>query len=230
MGDNIEKLISLVYGNWQNRQSCVGGHPDEEDFTCFLEGKLAKEESDIIKLHIVSCRECAKTLALSLIEPGIDTEITEAQLSRLRVMLGINNPALEIILRLKYHFFELLHSTGDILVGQELLPAPILRARSAQDFKDEIIIFKDFQDIRVEVKVENKGAQYFNLYITAREKTTQKVIKNLRISLISDEHELESHLTDSGCVFFEHILLGKYKLDITSVDHNLATILLDIKI
>ena len=138
-------------------------------------------------------------------------------------------PILEIILKLKEKALELLNTTGDILVGQELVPAPVLRSRQMKDFKDEVTILKDFKDIRVEVKIENKHGEFFNVTVMVKEKETQKVIKDLRVCLLKDELELESYLNDAGKVTFEHILLGKYTVEISTLENKLASILLDIK-
>ena len=43
-----------------------------------------------------------------------------------------------------------------------------------KDFKDEIIILKDFKDVRVEAKIENKGGRAFSLTVAAKEKKTQQ--------------------------------------------------------
>jgi len=216
---NIEKLIKAVYRGWRKTQPFAQSeHPNEEVLTSFLEGKLPFDECENLKSHLISCKLCSESLALALKSP-------EEELSN-----QADKPILGIALKLKDHFFELLNTTGDILVGQELLPAPVLRSRSIRDFKDEILIYKDFEKIRVEVKIENKAGKSFNLHITARQKLTQKVIKNLRVTLISEDHELESYITDSGSVIFEHVLLGKYKLEIAGIDNKLASILVDIKI
>jgi hypothetical protein len=41
---------------------------------------------------------------------------------------------------------------------------------------------------------------------------------------------MESSLSDSGKVIFEHVLLGKYTVEISTLDKKLAGILLDIKV
>jgi hypothetical protein len=137
---------------------------------------------------------------------------------------------LEIALRLKEKLLEILNTTGDILVGRELVPAPVLRTRSIKNFKDEVTILKDFKDIRVEVRIENKGAGAFNLIVTAKQKLDLKIIKDLRVTLLKDDLELESYLTGSGSVTFEHVLLGRYKVEISTLENKLASVLLDIKV
>lgn len=234
MQDRLEKLIRLVYKGWKADQSNKEReHPDEETLACFIEGKLTKEESDIIKEHLIICDNCAEAVALNLSAGTTETkEVPEEMLNRLKNSLvsQCEPSVLEIILRLKEKALEMINTTGDVLVGLELVPAPVLRSRSIKDFKDEVTILKDFKDIRVEVKVENKGGQVFNLNILVRQKQTLETIKDLRVTLIKDDVELESYLTDSGTVIFEHVLFGKYTVEISAIDNKLASILLDIKV
>jgi len=88
---------------------------------------------------------------------------------------------------------------------------------------------KDFKDIRVEVKIENKRGQAFDLTVFVKDKQTHCVIKDLRVALLKDDLELESYLTTSDRVIFEHILLGKYTVEISNIESKIASILLDIR-
>ena len=234
MQDKLERLIRLVYKKYKaDHRKIEEPHPDEEILVCFLEGRISEDENVLLKTHLISCDSCMEKL---LIHNDLNAmEIKELPQELLERVKNLVKPEqnfsfLEIALRLKEKALEILHTTGDILVGQELVPAPVLRSRQIKDFKDEVTILKDFQDIRVEVKIENKGAKVFNLTIMAKEKETQKVIKDLRVTLIKDDLELESYLTDSGRVTFEHVLLGKYTVAISTLENKLASILLDIKV
>jgi hypothetical protein len=137
---------------------------------------------------------------------------------------------LEIILLLKDKAMEIINITGDVLVGQELMPAPLLRSRSIKEFKDEITILKDFGEISVEAKIENKTHGAFNVVVAAKAKDTQRLMKDIRVSLLKDDVELESYLASSGSVIFEHVLVGKYKVEISGINEKLASILLDIRV
>jgi hypothetical protein len=234
MQDRLEKLIKLVYKGWKaDHLDKEAQHPDEEALVCFIEGRLTVEENDLIKEHLIICDNCAQAVAMNLAAVGTETkEIPEELLNRLKhLLICKDEPSiLEIILKLKEKTLEVINATGDVLVGLELVPAPVLRNRSIKDFKDEVTILKNFKDIRVEVKIENKGGREFNLNILVRQKQTLETIKDLRVMLIKDDLELESYLTDSGTVIFEHVLFGKYVVEISTVENKLASILLDIKV
>lgn len=233
MQNKLDKLIKIVYKKWKSDQPTASGpHPDEETLACFIEGRLPSEESDRLIAHLINCNNCLEALTVQAkLKSSEEKEVPPEIVERMKnlVMYSDKTSILEIVLILKEKALEILNTTGDILVGQELVPASVLRSRKVKDFKDEVTILKDFKDIRVEVKIENKGGQIFDLTIIAKEKQTQKLIKDLRVTLIKDDLELDSYLTDTGVVTFEHVLLGKYTVEISSLEDKVASILLDIK-
>lgn len=234
MPDKLERLIKMIYKNWKSESKGEqASHPDEETLVCFLEGRLPQEENELIKTHLISCDRCAEIFAIQTkLKIGEERQVPLELVERVKNLVSLKDttPILEILLRLKEKVLELINTTGDVLVGQELMPAPVLRSRRIKEFKDEVIILKDFQDIRVEVKIENKLGQEFNVAVTIKEKQTQEIIKYLRVALFKDDLELESYLSESGRVTFEHVLLGKYTVEISNPSEKLALILLDIKI
>lgn len=232
MRRDLEDLIREAYRHWKNGlPDAESGHPDEEAFILFIDGKLTEEENTRMKEHIVACDACSEILAFSVGDAVEELAVPEEIMERVRALVIPEDKALffEIILRFKDEVIELINTSGDVLVGQELLPAPVLRSRSIKDFKDEVKILKDINDLRVEVKVEAKSGKAFNLAVVVKEKKTQKVIKNLRVSLLKAGTELESYISDAGTVVFEHVLLGDYRIDISRVDEKVASIAINIK-
>ncbi|MDD5155489.1 MAG: hypothetical protein PHF11_03275 [Candidatus Omnitrophica bacterium] len=233
MSDKFEKLTGVVYKKWKSsHRRKFYEHPDEEEFACFIEGRLSPAESLQMKEHLISCPHCAEVFAVqSRIKSTGNLAVPAELIARIKEATGkqVLTPALEIILRFKERVFELIKASGDVLVGQELVPAPVLRSRRIKDFKDEITVLKDFQDIRVEIKIENKGAGAFDLSVTVKEKQSSRPLKDLRIALTKNDLELESYHSDLGRVTFEHVLLGRYIIQIYSAESTIAHILLDIK-
>ncbi|MBU3958906.1 MAG: hypothetical protein KKH29_01375 [Candidatus Omnitrophica bacterium] len=232
MQNIIERLIKAAYKKWRSEHSkIVGAHPDEETFALFVEGKLPPEENSGVIAHLITCDNCAQILAVQARLKLEEKEIPQELVERMKGLVIHKDklPILEIALRLKEKALEILNTTGDVLLGQELIPAPVLRSRNIKDFKDEVTILKDFKDIRTQIKIENQRGQAFTLTVMIKEKETQKVLKDLRITLLKDDLELESYHTDSGSVSFEHALLGRYTIEIFSAQDKLASVLLDIK-
>jgi len=233
MQDKLERLVRIVYKKWKLGQPRIKeAHPDEETFVCFLEGRLTGEEAARIKNHLISCDSCAEILAIQAkLKTDESRDIPSELIGRIKNLVPEQKSSvLEILLKLKEKFLEILDTNGDVLVGREFMPAPILRGHKIKDFKDEVTILKDFKNLRIEVKIENKSAGVFNLTVIAKEKETQKMIKDLRITLMKEDLELESYLADSGRVTFEHVLLGKYTVEISSTENKLASVLVDIRI
>lgn len=232
MPDKFEVLIKEVYRRNKLRSPVIGAHLDEEDFAVFLDGALTESESESIKAHLMSCDSCAEILALSINANAAESvDLPESLISRIKEILSLKNRLIifEVFLRIKDNILEVVNSTGDILVGQELIPAPVLRSRNIKDFKDEIIILKDLKDLRIEVKVASKGGQNFDLTVKVKHKDDQTVIKNLRATLLKDDLELESYLSDTGLFTFEHVLLGNYTLEVFSDKERLASVALEVK-
>jgi hypothetical protein len=234
MMNKLETLIQSVYKSWQSAQSRGQQflHPDEETLSCFLEGRLSAEESEALKAHLIICRDCSEAFSLNLeMDPFEEKDAPQEVLTYIRGLLSCQDigPLLEIVLQFKEKAIEIIRTSGDVLFGQEVVAASLLRARKLRDFRDEVIILKDFKDLRVEIRVENKSGGVFDLRISVKHRQTQKGIKDLRVSLIREDLEIESYLTDSGTVGFEHISLGNYKVEISNIDDKLATVLLDIK-
>jgi len=232
MQNKLEKLIKIVYKKWKSDQSkIIDSHPDEESLACFIDGKLSSQEKEVLTAHLMNCDSCAQNVAIQASLKLEDKEVPQELVERMKDLVSYKDISsiLEIALRLKEKTLEILNTTGDVLVGQELIAIPILRSRRIQDFKDEVIIVKDFKDIRVEIKIENKGDRSFGLSVMAKERDTQKIIKDLRVTLLKDDLELESYLNDLGSVTFEHVLLGKYTVEISSLENKLASILLDMR-
>jgi hypothetical protein len=233
MSQELDKIIRIVFEKWKTKLPADKlGHPHEEAFAAFVENKLAPEEADRIKNHVLSCEKCSRNLAASIkLGSAEQLEIPKRLLDAGLDLVNkeIASSLLEIVLQAKEKLLNLVNTTGDVLVGQELVPAAILRGRKIQDFKDSITILKDFGPLRVEVRIETKDKGAFNIQVQIKEKLTQAVIKDLRVSLIKDDLELESYLSDSGKVVFEHVILGKYIVEVSNIEEKMASVLIDIK-
>ncbi len=234
MNQDFEKLIKSVYEKWKAKlPPAQGMHPDEEDFAAFMANQLPQKEAVRLKNHVLSCGTCSEILAASIKLRAVQEIKPPDKLLKASLDLinkEIASRSLEIFLQVKDKLLEILNTTGDVLVGQELIPAAVLRSRKIRDFQDVITILKDFGNIRVEAKIETKESGNFNLQVVIKEKQTQETIKDLRISLIKGDVELESYLADSGKVVFEQVPLGKYTVEISSLTDKMAEILIDIKV
>lgn len=234
MPEDIDKIIKKANEAWKaSVRGTHDEHPDEEIIACFLEGRLSQEDDDRIKLHAASCHLCSERLAVqSRLRVNEDAVVAENHILKAKELVKgpITLTVLEIAVQLKDGLIELLNATGDVLVGQEFIPSPVLRSRNIKDFKNELLVLKDFRDTRVEIKIENKQAKLFNISVAAKEKETQRTLKDLRISLFREGSEIESYHVENGKAVFENVLPGKYTLEIAGTEEKLALIHLEVKI
>ena len=232
MENCIEKITRIIYRQWKAAQRFTGqDHPNEESLACFLEDKLCAKDKDMVQKHLIGCDMCAEYINIQLkIRPHLSLDIPAPLLAKIKklVVEDVKENLFEIFLKLKDKALEIIQTTGDVLVGQELVPAPVLRSRRINEFKEEISILKDLQQIRVTAKIQNKNTKSFNLTITVKDKVSQKIHKDLRITLIKDGIELESYVTDSGSSFFENILPGDYLVEVSRLEQKIAVI--DLKV
>ncbi|MFH1190827.1 MAG: hypothetical protein V1670_01345 [Candidatus Omnitrophota bacterium] len=234
MLNNFEKITRIIYGERKAALSFTGqDHPGAESLACFLEDKLSLPDKELIQKHLLSCDLCAEYLSAQLkIQPHLSLDVPARLLEKVEKLVGrqIGENLLEIFIKLKEKALEIIQTTGDVLLGQELVPAPVLRSRKINEFKEEVTILKDLQRIRVIAKIQNKSTQGFNLTITVKDKQSQKINKNIRVTLIRGGVELESYIIDSaGSSFFENILPGDYVVEVSREDQKEAVIDLKVK-
>jgi hypothetical protein len=239
MFSNFEKIVQFIYRQRKGfRKIASLEHPDEESLACFSEAKLKPQEMEIIQKHLISCDLCAEYLSTQLkIEAHLSKEVPFALLDKVRKIISsdVGGNLFEIFIKLKEKVLEIIQTSGDVLVGQELIPAPVLRSRQINEFKEEVSILKDLREIRVMAKIQNKNTNSFNLTITVKDKwpngqsQSHKVDKNLRVTLLKDGLELESYITDSGSGLFENIPPGDYTVEITREEQKVALIDLKVK-
>ena len=231
--ERIESIIAMAYKEWKSgHEQDTGSHPDEEAFVNFISGSMPEEDLGLFKAHVIKCSRCSDVLGSALkLRPVEEKAITSEFLKRMKdfIQSNINTVILDILLGFKDNMLRLLHTNGDVLIGQELVPAAVLRSRQAKDFKDELNILKDSGGLVTEVKIAKKAAGVFEMAVRVKEKQTQKPAKDLRITLLKNARELESFHTDSGKAGFEHITAGRYKVEISGVSGKLAEINLEIQ-
>ena len=233
MFNYFERISRIIYREWKGTGRLFNNeHPTEEALACFLEDKLAPVDSDLMQKHLLKCDICAEYLSIQLkIAPHLSKDVPDPLLERVRKILGsdVKDNVFEIFLRLKEKAWEIIQTSGDVLVGQELIPAPVLRNRQINEFKEEVSILKDLEEVRILAKVESKSSKIFNLTIIIKDKQGEKVSNNLRITLMKDEVELESYISDSGGSIFENISPGNYRVEVTQETRMVALIDLKVK-
>lgn len=218
----LERFEEAARGAYRRRKASFpaeANHPDEEDLVCFMEGKSCMKEARQIMEHITKCDLCSERLSAQFkIEPHLSKDVPASLLKKIESMVSSEiqkENVFGIFLRLKEKVIEIIQTNGDVLVGQELVPAPLLRSRQISDFSEELSIIKDLKDLRILAKIDNRGGKVFSLAVNILNKRSQKNGRELRISLLKEGRELESYAADSGSSVFDNIPPGVYRIEIS---------------
>jgi hypothetical protein len=250
MFSDFEKIVRLIYRQRKGFKKIASlEHPDEESLACFAEEKLKPQEMELIQKHLLSCDLCSEHLSTQLkIEAHVSQEVPAVLLDKIKKIVSsdVGENLFEIFIKLKEKALEIIQTSGDVLVGQELIPAPVLRGRQINEFKEEVNILKDLREIRVMAKIQNKNTNSFDLTITVKDKWPRGyglasngqshkpqgaglAHQDLRVTLIKDKVELESYIIGSGSGLFENIPPGDYTVEVTQESRKVAVIDLKVK-
>jgi hypothetical protein len=114
-------------------------------------------------------------------------------------------------------------------LGEQLSPLAVLRSRDIKEFRQEIVIVKNFGELKIEAGIERKDAQSICIFISLSDKSSARPREDLRLSLFRKDTELESYVSKSGRVSFSPLVPGRYTIKISSVKGQIARIALQIK-
>lgn len=229
----LEKTIRRVYGHWKEQNTVQGPeHPDEDIFAAFIEHRLSEEKEREVKEHILLCERCSEIAAVSVsaAQPPLQNP-PPGYLAKVRSLEAFKRVSglLELVVRIREKALDMVYSSGDLLVGQELLPASVFRTRISSDFVREITALKDFSRVRVRVHLERQETNAVKSAVTVTSKQSHKCVRDIRITLLRDAVEMESYVTNTGSVVFENMLIGAYVVEVASPDEKLAVVLLEIQ-
>lgn len=227
MASEIENFIKMVYKNYKNKgkqdnPACL----DEEAIACFCEGRLPKSDSDKIREHILKCQRCAQVVSLYNLEIKSEKVPSPELLSKVKNLVS-EKPSknlLEMVLSISEKLLEIISTTGDIILGNEIIPLPVLRSRNIQELPQELTIIKEFQNLRINVKIEKKEKEKIKLNVFTFDRETLQPINGLRITLLKDEIELESYYATKGEVSFDKVGFGEYVIKVASLEQDLGMI------
>ncbi len=227
----IEEVIKMVYKIFREKQNKDNlPHPDEEMLVNFCEGRLSKEDYKAIQEHLLRCEHCAEAVSLYNLKVEAKRSVPEFLIKKAKDLVKEKTlqVILEIILSIKEKALEIINTTGDVILGNEVIPLPVLRSRQIRALNEEMTVVKEFQDIRINVNIEKKDKDKVKICIFLSDKDTARPLSDLRVSLLKDDIELESYMVDSGKATFDKVAFGKYELQISQRDKDLGSIKLQI--
>jgi len=232
----IEKLLKIAY---KKVASQFKGKPaseclTEESMACFFDGKLLGEELNMFNEHILSCKKCAMTLKHNITisrtmkeEVSVPPHLEKLAKSLVSEEAGLN--IFDLVINFTNESIELIRTTGNVLMGPELVPAHAFRSSGENDkLSNEIKITKALSDVIAEIGIEKQRLDLANIVVRLTEKETNKKAKEIRVSLIKDDRELQSYLVENGKVKFEEVKASDYKIYLTKDEKKIGLITITI--
>lgn len=221
-------MVYKIYRNKRNKDNLPC--PDEEMLVCFSEGKLSVQQFKKIQQHILKCERCAQLVSLYNLKVETEKPVPEYLIEKAKdlVKQKVLPNLLEIVLSIKQKFLEIVKTSGDIIVDNEIIPLPVLRSRQIRELREELAVVKEFQDIRIKLNIEKKEKGIVKITILFFDKKTNMPLKDLRVSLLKGNIELESYGVDKGKAVFDNVSFGKYSLLISHKNKELGLVKLEI--
>lgn len=233
---NIEKLLKITFQKVasQFKSKPVGECLTEENIACFLDGKLLGEELNMFNEHILSCKKCATTLKYDIAisrkmneEISVPPHLENLAKSLISEEVGVN--VLDIVLNFTSKSIELIRTTGNIFIGPELVPVHAFRSSGENDkLPNEVKVIKTLSDVIAEIGIEKQRPDLANIVVRLTEKETNKKAKEIRVSLMKGDRELQSSLIEDGKVKFEEIKANDYKIYLTKDEEKIGIITISI--
>ena len=232
MTDGFEKVIGRVYKKWKRSVAKKAGpHPSIGELASFAEKTMSSEDRSSILEHSLGCEICSDIIAIQSLPLSEDYSVPPELSALVRESAGreLEKSCLEIVIRLKDLFFDIVSTTGNIRGDRKLVPSAVLRSRDMRAIKNDACIIKDLKNCRIEVMVETMLHKGCRVTVMVKDKITRMIIKGARFSLIQEGIELESYVTDSGKAVFEYISAGIYEITIVLRRKRLGAVVLEIR-
>ncbi|MFH1577973.1 MAG: hypothetical protein ABIC18_02760 [Candidatus Omnitrophota bacterium] len=228
----IEEVIKMIYGQYREKHNQPASHcPDEGALACFSEGKLSGNDSENIQKHLVTCSRCCEIVALFFQRPQDQHEVPEPLIQKIKGLIkeGSVPKILEIALALKKTALQILNTTGDVILDNEIVPLPVLRSRQISEFSESIKLLKEFEDIKITIQIQKQGDDKIRISLSLVNKANFEPLADLRLALIKGDSELESYETLSGSGVFDRLGIGHYAIDIYYKNNKFGVIDIEIK-
>ena len=215
--EKIERLIKMVYGFFKSKEpkkdlNC----PDEETLVSFLEGRLSKSKSLKLQEHILNCKKCAEVV--SLFELKEEKDVPQYLIERVKGLFKERKEVplwLELAIALKEKGLSIIKSNADILLGNEILPLPVLRSRNIELIEKPLSLISDFGDIRIQIEINKTEKTKIKLTVFLLDKKSLKPLEDVRIGLFKQNREIESYSLHKGNAVFEDLEFGEYEIKVS---------------
>lgn len=209
--------------------------PNEEIIACYIDGLLSSKEKGELDRHLLTCPGCKEIFSIQTAvarvqkEEGLgfvpDRVTTEAK-KLVDEKYGVK--LLNLVASFTEKAFEVVRTTGEVISGHHLQPAFALRDNSGTNIAKTFTIRKVFDNTRVEMEITRETGDSNTIILRVRDNQVEIPTNDLRATLIQDETELESYITQNGKAIFESVKSGRYLIELSQVSHVLGAITLEL--
>ncbi len=198
-----------------------GVRPTEEDMASFASGLLDEKRKNRI-LEYITAREEDDEAAIDsfLAAPDISAEgceVPRALVSKAKELMSKTGrqDLLDAVIEFAEDVVRVIKTTGDVVVSAQdvkMVSAAAFRSPE-QAAKNKVIeMSKTVDNYIVVIKITRIKKSAVDLSVYIKNKKTKKPCSGERISLVHDDREVRSSLTDMGIVEFGHIRIEDYKI------------------
>lgn len=233
--ENMTTLIKEAFKRLSSKKSpSKGPCPSEEDMACFTSGLLDEKEKGGILEYISAAEDDEAIVSSFLIAPEVSakeyTKVPAALAARAKDLVPKpgNLEVLEVMAEFAEDMVRLIKTTGTILTSPAVL-VPAYRDGAAEAVNKGIEISKAVDTYLINIKIMRIKKNLANLIVTLKNKRTKKFSSGERISLVHEDRELRSSLTDMGEVEFDQIKLDDYQLDVVRAGERYCLARLSLK-
>lgn len=214
----LQPLLTKIHYREKNLIS-VGKCPSRVALLAYSIGCVDKKHLKLIESHIEKCDKCITELIELQKKLFLPTEI-ELDMSRLKEPFRKDKDILDIVLNIKGNILELISHTGELI---RLTPQFGAVRGKKQEFKNAVVIRKDFKDKDLSVEITiNKAIDESgnNLKISLMTLSTESFMPRVDIEIAGIGLTLKAKTNEEGIAKFNVIKTGCYEIKVL---HDIIT-------
>ncbi|MBN1872169.1 MAG: hypothetical protein JW800_06325 [Candidatus Omnitrophica bacterium] len=194
----------------------------EEDIACYIEGLFGKKEQDVFMEKVIGGDEeenLRNLLLTSKLPDMADADVPIELVDKVKQLVTSSclEEMLSAVIEFKENFAQVVKTTGEIIAcaGRgELLPAGVFRDKEEKTEHHVIELSKLIGTFIVSVKITKIAKDFIDLVVYIKDRRKNTPVSGERISLIHQDRELRSCLTERGKVEYDNLKVRDYQLNL----------------
>jgi len=224
--NTIEKWIKEAYRSLKEEKSSPAPARglSEEDMACCASGLFGKgEEERFLEKAVLNTGEEEALKNSFVLSPDAHAGVVKGAPAPLvdKVKRFVSSPVEESVLDAVVEFTgdvaRVIKTTGTVLTyaaGRQLAPAAVFRGSGQTPGSKVVEISKTLKSHLVDVKIAKIKKNLANLTVQIKNRKNGALSSGDRVSLLYNNRELRSSLTEKGKVEFENIKFRKYSINL----------------